>query len=110
MIGMKKIARRASCCLAIVALGIIVVNAMSCQVIAQTNSVPFVSSPLVPAAVMPGSPGFILTVNGAGFTTASAVKYNGGSLATHFVSGIKVTASVSASQIISAQTAAITVV
>ena len=39
------------------------------------NAVPFVNTPLVPGAVAPGGPGFMLAVHGTGFV--SGLKSNG---------------------------------
>jgi hypothetical protein len=73
------------------------------------NPVPFVSQPLVPDAVAPGGGGFTLTVNGAGFVSASVVNWNGSPRATIFVSNSQLTAKVSASDVASPSTAAVTV-
>jgi hypothetical protein len=77
---------------------------------AQPNPVPFISQPLVPAAVEPAGPGFELTVNGAGFVTGSIVDWNGTPLSTKFVSAIQLTAEVPAAHVFIAGTARITVV
>ena len=53
--------------------------------IAQTSPVPQIANPLVPAAVVPGSPAFTLTVNGTGFVSGSTVYWNGSPRATTFV-------------------------
>jgi len=76
---------------------------------AQTNPVPLVNQPLVPMSVAPGGGGFTVTVNGTGFVNASVVNWNGTSLATTFVSGSQLTATVPASHIAIATTASITV-
>jgi hypothetical protein len=77
---------------------------------AQSNPVPFVNQPLVPAAVAPAGPQFSLTVNGAGFVSGSVVNWNGNPLATTFVSAIKLTAVVPATKVSKAGTASVTVV
>jgi hypothetical protein len=77
---------------------------------AQSNPVPFINQPLVPAAVEPAGPGFKLTVNGAGFVNGSIVDWNGTPLATKFVSAIELTAQVPAGYTFNPGTARITVV
>jgi uncharacterized protein (DUF2141 family) len=77
---------------------------------AAQNAVPFVNQPLVPASVAPGGAGFTLTVNGTGFVSGSTVDWNGSPRATTFMSGSQVTAAISASDIVTATTASITVV
>jgi hypothetical protein len=73
------------------------------------NPVPFISLPLVPDAVAPGSAGFTLTVNGAGLLSGATVNFNGAALATTFVSGRQLTAVVPSTDIASAGAATITV-
>ena len=76
---------------------------------AQTNPVPFISNPLVPSVAAPGGPGFTLTVNGAGFVSGSAVKWNGSARTTTFVSPTKLTAAILASDIATSRTVLVTV-
>jgi hypothetical protein len=76
---------------------------------AQNSPVPFVNNPLVPAAVVPGGPGFTLTVNGAGFVNGAVVKWNGSPRTTTFVSNTKLTASIPASDLATATTIPVTV-
>jgi hypothetical protein len=82
---------------------------LAATAIAQ-NPVPFIDQPLVPDATAPGGAGFTLTVNGAGFVPASVVNWNGSPRATTFVSRSKLTATILASDIAKASTAAVTVV
>jgi hypothetical protein len=72
--------------------------------------VPFAHQPLTPAAAVPGGAGFTLTVNGAGFVSASKVMWNGSARATSFVSKSQVTANILASDIAGANTTSVTVV
>jgi IPT/TIG domain len=74
------------------------------------NPVPLVNQPLVPAAVAPGGPDFTLTVNGTGFVSGATVNWNGAPLATTFVGGSRLTATVPAANTSSAGAASITVV
>lgn len=74
-----------------------------------TNPVPFVNQPLVPAAAVPGGPGFTLTVNGTGFVTGAVVNWHGSSRTTTFVSSVQLTASILASDIALTGTASVTV-
>jgi len=73
------------------------------------NPVPFLNQPLIPASVVPGGPGFTLTVNGTGFVSGSTVNWNGSGRATTFVTSSQLTASISSSDIATATTALITV-
>jgi FG-GAP-like repeat len=77
--------------------------------VAQSNPVPFVDQPLVPMSAAPGGAGFTVTVNGTGFVPGSVMNWNGTALPTTFVSKAQVTATVSASDIASAETASVTV-
>jgi len=74
------------------------------------NSVPVVYEPLLPAAVLPGSLGFTLTVHGTGFVPGATVNWNGTSRTTTFTSSSQLTADVPAADVITAGTASITVV
>src|SRR5260370_32599711 len=74
------------------------------------NPVPFVNQPLVPAAVAPGGPGFTLTVHGTGFVSGATVNWNGTPLTTNFISSSQLTATVPASNIMTAGPASVTVV
>jgi hypothetical protein len=62
-----------------------------------------------PTTVAAGGPGFSLTVLGSGFVVNSVVQVNGSNLATVFVSGGQLTATVPASDIATAGSLAITV-
>jgi len=75
---------------------------------AQSNPVPFVNQPLVPAAVAPGSASFMLTVNGAGFVPGAVVNWNGNALTTTFVNHDRLTATVPDSAIAASGTALVT--
>jgi len=72
--------------------------------------VPFINLPLVPDATAPGGGDFTLTVNGTGFVSNSVVNWNGTTLATQFVSGSQLTATVPAADIATKSTASVTVV
>ena len=73
------------------------------------NPVPFVNQPLVPEAAVPGGPSFTLTVNGTGFVPESVVNWNAAPLATAFVSGSQLTATVPAANLVNSGTASVTV-
>lgn len=77
---------------------------------AQSNAVPFVNQPLVPASVAPGSAGFTLTVSGSGFASGAVVTWNGSPRTTTFVSGSSLQASITAADVASKGTATLTVV
>jgi hypothetical protein len=82
---------------------------LSTVVLAQSNPVPFINQPLVPAAIAPGGPDFTLTVNGTGFVSGSTVNWNGIPLATTFISSSQLTAVVPASDVSGVGTASVTV-
>jgi hypothetical protein len=77
---------------------------------AQTNMVPFVNQPLVPATVKPESAAFTLTVNGTGFVSGSTVNWNGSPRTTTFVSSSQLQAAITAADVARAGTASVTVV
>ena len=76
---------------------------------AQSNPVPFIDLPLVPASTAPGGSGFTLTVNGAGFVSGATVNWNGHPLTTQFVSKTQLTADVLSIDIAIGGTATVTV-
>lgn len=76
---------------------------------AQTSPVPWLNQPLVPSVVRPGSGGFTLTVNGAGFVAGSVVEWNGSPRATTFVSGSQLMAAILAGDVASAATGSVRV-
>jgi hypothetical protein len=43
----------------------------------QSNPIPLLNQPLVPASAAPGGKGFTLTINGTGFTSNAEVYWNG---------------------------------
>jgi hypothetical protein len=76
--------------------------------IAATNPVPFLN-PLVPSATAPGGSAFTLTVTGTGFVSGSVVLWNGSARTTTFVSSSKLTAAITAADIVHPTTATISV-
>jgi hypothetical protein len=72
------------------------------------NVTPTISS-LNPSSATAGGPAFTLTVNGTGFTTGTAVQWNGAALATSVISDTQVTAPVLANLIAAPGTAQVTV-
>ena len=77
-------------------------------VIAVVNPVPVLSS-LSPAHVQAGSQALSLTVNGSSFTPTSTVYWNGAALSAQYGSSTQLVASVPASALATAGTAAVTV-
>ena len=73
------------------------------------NAVPYIASPLVPAATAPGGPDFTLTVRGGMFVSGATVYWNGSPRSTTFLSGTKLTATITASDISVPGTASVTV-
>jgi hypothetical protein len=84
-------------------------GATSLSALPATDSVPFISQPLMPDAASPGGSGFTLTVQGAGFVFGSVVYWNGAALTTQFVSSDRLTATVPGSDIAVAGSASVTV-
>src|SRR5206468_2071889 len=76
--------------------------------ITASNPAPSITS-LSPASTVAAGQGFNLTVNGSSFISGSVVRWNGGDRATTFLSSTLLTASIPASNISSAGTAAVTV-
>jgi len=82
---------------------------VSATLLAQSNPIPLVSAPLVPASAAPGSKGFTLTVNGTGFVSGAVVNWNGSPRTTQVVSGSQVKATINASDVAQAGTAFVVV-
>ena len=79
--------------------------------LAQSNNpIPFINQPLVPTSVVPGSQGFTLSINGAGFVPGSIVHWNGSPRTTVLLSGTSLQATINASDVAHSTTAWITVV
>jgi phospholipase C len=76
---------------------------------ALSNAVPSIGQPLVPTAVAPGSPGFMLSVSGLNFLQGAVVQWNGTALPTTFVNSDRLSAMVPAANLTSAQTANISI-
>lgn len=76
---------------------------------AQTNPIPHVNNPLMPASVAPGSSGFQLTIDGTGFVSGSVVKWNGSPRVTTFVSNSALKATILTSDLKAARTSYVTV-
>jgi phospholipase C len=74
------------------------------------HAIPQIAFPLVPSSVVPGSPGFTLTVNGSNFVNGAMVNWNGTALATTFVNSHQVNAMVDAAELATATTAQVSVV
>jgi hypothetical protein len=77
---------------------------------AQSNPVPFISQPLRPASILPGSAGFSLALSGSGFSTGSILYWNGSPRATTVLSSSNLQATISPTDIARPGTASITVV
>lgn len=75
---------------------------------AQSSPVPFINQPLVPDAAAPGTQGFTLTVNGAGFVAGAVVRWNGSPLTTSFVNSSTLSAAVPSTALTSPGSATIT--
>jgi hypothetical protein len=83
--------------------------AMTANLLAQTNSVPLVNQPLVPASVPPGNKAFTLVVNGAGFSADAVLKWNGSPRVTQVLSSSSLTAKIKAADVLHFGTASVTV-
>ena len=75
----------------------------------HAGSLPLVNQSLAPTSVPPGSPAFVLTVHGTGFTATSVVNWNGQPRATGVLSASTLQASISAADVAKAGTASVTV-
>jgi hypothetical protein len=75
---------------------------------ASINPAPSIKT-ISPAQAVAGGPTFTLTVNGAGFTTSSVVRWNGSNRATTFVSSTQVQAAILPADIAAAGSAQVTV-
>jgi len=73
------------------------------------DPVPLISAPLIPMTTSPGSSGFVLTVNGFGFTSQSLVNWNGNARPTTFVSPAQLTATISGSDVAESRTSQVTI-
>lgn len=78
--------------------------------LAQSNPVPFISQPLSPATVAPGTANFTLTVTGAGFSPSSVVDWNGSPRTTQYLSTTQLTAMILASDVALPTSGAVSVV
>jgi len=76
---------------------------------AQTNSIPYVNTPLIPMSAAPGSAGFELTIHGTGFVAGSVVNWNGSPRVTTFISASQLQAAILSTDLASVGTASITV-
>ncbi|MGA7793456.1 MAG: FG-GAP-like repeat-containing protein [Candidatus Acidiferrales bacterium] len=76
---------------------------------AQTNPVPFLNNPTVPAAAVPGGAGFTLAVNGAGFVSGATILWNGSPRVTTFVNGTQLSAAIFAADVATERIVSITV-
>jgi FG-GAP-like repeat/Abnormal spindle-like microcephaly-assoc'd, ASPM-SPD-2-Hydin len=92
--------------LVLVCLSIILI---STSALAQSNPVPLISQPLVPASVKPGSGTLTLIVNGTGFSSSSTVNWNGSTRVTEFVSSSSLKALIKSSDVANPGTASVTV-
>ena len=72
------------------------------------NSVPSITS-ISPSSATAGDAAFTLTVNGSNFISSSSVRWGGSSRTTTYVSSTQLTASITAADIASAATVAVTV-
>jgi hypothetical protein len=81
-------------------IGVVCVLAVCCGfAMGQLGPVPFIDQPLVPGVVAPGSAGFTLTVNGAGFTPNAELYWNGSIRTTTFVSSAQVQVQINATDV-----------
>ena len=86
--------------------------------IPASNALTFTVSPpsaatlagISPSSVLAGSPGFNLTATGTGFVSSSVIQWNGGPVATSFVSPTQLTAQIPAGLVATAGTAVVRVI
>jgi hypothetical protein len=77
--------------------------------VAQSNPVPLIYQPLLPASVKPGHAAFVLGVHGTGFVPGALVHWNGKALKTQFISTSKLRAQVPAAAVARSNTGSVTV-
>jgi hypothetical protein len=82
----------------------------STTLLGQSNPVPLVNQPLVPASAAPGSGGFLLTVSGAGFAPDAILYWNGSARTTIINSGSSLQAIITSQDVAQAGTASVSVV
>ena len=87
----------------------LIVIFLSAMAVAQTNPVPLVYQPLIPATIKPGHKAFALTVNGTGFATDAVLNWNGSTRLTEVVSNHQLRATIDAEDVAKTGTASITV-
>ncbi|HEV2402509.1 MAG TPA: FG-GAP-like repeat-containing protein [Candidatus Sulfotelmatobacter sp.] len=93
--------------------GVAINGFMSIEISANAtaaNAVPFLNQTLVPTSVAPGSASFALSVSGTGFVSGATIDFNGSPLSTTFVDSEHLAATVPATNVANASTAAVTVV
>src|SRR5580692_1537078 len=78
--------------------------------VAQNVPVPYISQPLSPTTVLPGSQGFTLTVHGANFAPSAVLEWNGSQRATVVVSSDVLQATINTSDLTTANFILVTVV
>jgi hypothetical protein len=83
---------------------------VSTTLLAQSNPVPLVNQPLVPASAAPGSGGFLLTVSGTGFAPTAVLYWNGSERTTIINSSSSLQAIITSQDVARAGTASVTVV
>ena len=88
---------------------VFVTMSLGAAVAVAQNPIPFLNSPVSPAAKSPGAAKFTMTVNGTGFVSGATINWNGVAQTTTFVSSSQLTASISAADIATAGTDTVTV-
>lgn len=83
-------------------------NALPFTINQPPNPVPAIAS-IFPSSTLAGSPGFTMTVNGSGFIASSQLRWNGANRPVTFVSSTQLSAQISAADVQSVGSAAITV-
>ena len=81
----------------------------TCSMVITPVSAPVISG-LSPSSAVAGTPAFVVTVNGSGFTNNSVVMWNGTALTTAFLSATQLRVPVNAGLIASPQSATVTVI
>ena len=94
---------------ATLAVTVMMILAMGASTAMATNALPLINTPLVPGQKTPGAAAFTLTVNGTGFVSGAVVNWNGNARTTTFVSSTQLTASITATDVATAGTIAVTV-
>lgn len=82
--------------------GLYTIDSAPVQFIITPSPIPAITG-ISPSTALQGSTGFLLTINGTGFTSSSTIRWNGVNIPTNVINSNRLTASIPASYLIVAQ-------